>query len=316
MIPYEWLGQAMVCIAPHIRCTPLTQDMHLDAWIKWDNRQVTGSFKARGALNKVLHLEDWERQVGLVAASAGNHGQGLALAGRISGAPVIIFASEHAAPVKLDAIRALGAELRLVPGGYPEAEAAAMKYASENRLTWVSPYNDGQVVAGQGTIALEILEQLPEAGNMTWLVPVSGGGLISGIGVGLKEKHPRARLVGVQAEASPFTHSLFYHGTQENVQDLPSLADGLTGAIESTSVTIPMMRRYVDEIILVSEEEIVRAVAYAWHAHNEMVEGSGAVVLAALMSGRVRKPSIAVISGGNIQLDVHREISKRYGRDS
>jgi threonine dehydratase len=274
---------------------------------------VTGSFKARGALNKVLLLEDWERQIGMVAASAGNHGQGLALAGNISRAPVTIFASEQAAPIKLDAIRALGAELRLVPGGYPEAEAAGLEYANENHLTWISPYNDGQVVAGQGTIALEILEQLPDAGTMTWLVPVSGGGLISGIGVGLKEKFPRARLVGVQAEASPFTHSLFYHETQENVQDLPSLADGLTGAIESSSVTIPMMRRYVDEIILVCEEEIARAVAYAWRAHKETIEGSGAVVLAALMGGRIQRPSIAVISGGNIQPDIHHEICNRYG---
>jgi threonine dehydratase len=293
----------------------LSRDVQLDAWIKWDNRQVTGSFKARGALNKVLLLEDWERRVGLVAASAGNHGQGLALAGKISGAQVVVFASEHAAPVKLDAIRALGAEVRLVPGGYPEAEVAGFKYAEENHITWISPYNDGQVVAGQGTIALEILEQLPEAGAMTWLVPVSGGGLISGIGVGLKERFPRARLVGVQAEASPFTHSLIYRGTQENVQDLPSLADGLTGAIESTSVTIPMMRRYVDEIILVSEEEIARAIAYAWRSHKEMVEGSGAVVLAALMKGHVRGPSIAVISGGNIQPGLHREICGRYGEE-
>jgi threonine dehydratase len=313
MIPYEWLEQAANRITLHIQRTPLTRDMQLDAWIKWDNRQVTGSFKARGALNKVLLLEDWERRVGLVAASAGNHGQGLALAGKISGAQVVVFASEHAAPVKLDAIRALGAEVRLVPGGYPEAEAAGLKYATENRLTWVSPYNDGQVVAGQGTIALEILEQLPEAGTLTWLVPVSGGGLISGIGVGLKEKFPQSRLVGVQAAASPFTHNLFYHGTQENVPDLPSLADGLTGAIEGASVTIPMMRRYVDEIILVDEEEIARAVAYAWRAHQEKVEGSGAVVLAALMNGHVRGPSIAVISGGNIQPGTHREICERYG---
>jgi len=316
MIPYEWLIRARERIAPHIRCTPLIQDEQLHAWIKWDNRQVTGSFKARGALNKVFILEDWERKVGMVAASAGNHGQGLALAGKLSGASVIIFASEHTTPIKLDAMRAMGAEVRLVPGGYPEAETTGMGYANENHLTWVSPYNDGQVVAGQGTIALEILEQLPAAGDMTWLVPVSGGGLISGIGVGVKEKFPQARLVGVQAQASPFTHSMFYRGTQENVQDLPSLADGLTGAIESASVTIPMMRRYVDDIILVSEEEIARAVAYAWYAHGETIEGSGAVVLAALLDGMVQKPAVAIISGGNIQPDIHKEIRDRYGAES
>jgi len=312
MIPAEWIEQASARIGPYIQPTPLTYDARLGCHVKWENRQVTGSFKVRGALNKVLGLQAWERKAGLVAASAGNHGQGVALAGRITKSPVVVFASEHAVAIKLDAIRALGADVHLVQGGYPEAEAAGLAYAAEHGATWVSPYNDGQVIAGQGTIALEIFAELPEAINSTWLVPVSGGGLISGIGVSLKMKSPAAELVGVQAAASPFTHSLFYRGTQENVPDLPSLADGLTGAVESDSVTVPLMRKYVDDILLVEEEQIAKAVAYAWHVHGEKIEGSGAVTLAALLDGKIKPPALVVISGGNIQPEVHAEICTRY----
>ena len=128
--------------------------------IKWENRQVTGSFKARGAFNKVLLLEEWEREVGLVAASAGNHGQGLALAGQKHGAVVEVFVSEQAVPAKVDAMRALGAIIHTVPGSYGEVEAAAKAYAENQQKTWVSPYNDGQVIAGQGTLGLELLRAL------------------------------------------------------------------------------------------------------------------------------------------------------------
>ncbi|OGO75732.1 MAG: hypothetical protein A3K45_02415, partial [Chloroflexi bacterium RIFOXYC12_FULL_59_14] len=285
MIPSEWIDQADERIAPHIVRTPLTHDAARNLYVKWENRQKTGSFKARGALNKILGLEDWEREAGIVTASAGNHGQGVALAGQLTGAQVTCFVSEHAVPVKVDAIRALGAEIVAVAGGYPEAEAAGRKFAFENQKTWVSPYNDGQVIAGQGTIGLEVVDQIThpslrggwssrrsnlpvqrgdcfaanarnDGGNLTYLVPVSGGGLIAGIGAALARLSPRPRLVGVQPEAAPFMHALFYRGSQDGIPDLPSLADGLTGAVESDSVTIPMVKQLVDEIVLVSEEDI------------------------------------------------------------
>ena len=173
---------------------------------------MTGSFKVRGALNKVLSLKDWEQQRGLVAASAGNHGQGVALAGNLVGAPVTVFVSEHAVPAKLEAMRQRGAALRLVPGGYAEAEAAGIVFAQESGSTWVSPYNDGQVIAGQATLAGEMLEQEPALAQATWLVPVGGGGLIAGIGLALERLGARPRLVGVQSEASPFMHALFTRG--------------------------------------------------------------------------------------------------------
>lgn len=323
MIPSEWLDQADERIAPHIVRTPLTHDAARNLYVKWENRQKTGSFKARGALNKILALEDWEREAGIVTASAGNHGQGVALAGQLTGARVTCFVSEHAVPVKVDAIRALGAEIVVVAGGYPEAEAAGRKFAMENHKTWVSPYNDGHVIAGQGTVALEVVDQIAnligagQIGNLTYMVPVSGGGLIAGIGAALTRLSPRPRLVGVQPETAPFMHGLFYRGSQADIPDLPSLADGLTGAVESDSVTIPMVKQLVDEIILVSEEEIARAVAFAFHEYGETIEPSGAVTIAAALRGSVGTGSqLAIVSGGNIQPEVHARIVADYAEEA
>jgi threonine dehydratase len=312
MIPYEWLEKADSRISPYIQRTPLTFDAARNIYIKWENHQVTGSFKARGAFNKVLLLEDWEREVGLVAASAGNHGQGVALAGREVGARVEVFVSEHAVPTKVEAMRALGAIIHAVPGGYPEAEAAGKAYAEKQGKTWVSPYNDGQIIAGQGTVGLELLKSnIPEVG--TWLVPVSGGGLLAGVGASLREQAHRPRLIGVQAEVAPFMYSLFYKDTQDGLPDLPSLADGLTGEVEHSSVTIPMVKQLVDEIVLVSEDEIARAIAFAWSVYGEKLEGAGAVGLAAILSDEVKeRPACVVVSGGNVQPEVHAEIVRRF----
>ena len=278
------------------------------------NQQTTGSFKVRGAFNKVLLLEEWEREIGLVAASAGNHGQGLALAGQEIGAKVEVFVSEHAVPAKVDAMRALGAVIHTVPGGYPQAEAAGKTYAEKTKKTWVSPYNDGQVIAGQGTIGLEIMNApLPLGEVMAWLVPVSGGGLLAGIGSSLQKQAHRPCLIGVQAEIAPFMHSLYYHDTQTGIPDLPSLADGLTGEVEQGSVTIPMVKQMVDKIVLVNEEEIARTIAFAWYVYGEKLEGAGAVGLAAILSNKVKeRPTVVVVSGGNVQPEIHAEIVGRF----
>lgn len=312
MIPYEWLEQADSRIAPYIQHTPLTHNAARNLYIKWENRQVTGSFKARGAFNKALLLEDWECAVGIVAASAGNHGQGVALAGGEVGAAVEVFVSEHAVPDKVAAMRALGAIIHTAPGGYPEAEAAGKDYAETQRKTWISPYNDGQVIAGQGTIGLEVARELQEDVS-AWLVPVSGGGLLAGIGSSFQKQAHRPRLIGVQAEVAPFMHSLFYRDTQDGIPDLPSLADGLTGEVERDSVTIPMVKQMADEIVLVSEEEIARAIAFAWDVYKEKLEGTGAVGLAATLSNKVKtRPSLVVVSGGNVQPEVHADIVRRF----
>ncbi len=327
MIPLSWLEEAAQRIIPHIRRTPLIYDAENKLYLKWENHQITGSFKLRGALNKVLALQDWERQQGLVAASAGNHGQGLALAGNLFDVPVTIFASENASPVKLAAIQALGAKVRLVPGGYGEAESAGLVFAKQSGSTWVSPYNDGQVIAGQATLGLEILQDpdivVPPA---TWVVPVGGGGLISGIGIAVKEgqftnwqtsndqlPYPPTKLVGVQSNASPFFHAIYHTGSQASARELASLADGLAGPVEEGAITIPMVNHYVDDFLLVSEDEIKSAIAYAFDRYHEVIEGAAAAALAAVLTQKVvARPAVVVISGGNIQPALHRSICARY----
>ncbi len=312
MFPIDWIQAAQERIAAHIYRTPLSYDPKLDAWFKWENQQITGSFKLRGALNKVLSLEPWERERGLVTASAGNHGQGLAMAGRLVGAPVIVYVGENAVPAKVAAMRALGAEVRIVPGGYGEAELAALDFVAASQATWVSPYNDGQIIAGQATVGLEILEDLPKVQDFVCLVPAGGGGLLSGVSACLAETGGTARQIstsGVQSTASPFMHSLYYHHHQQGVVELPSLADGLAGPVQPGSLTIPIIQRYCHEIILVSEAEIALAIAYAWEHYAQKIEGSAAAALAALFHQRSdKRPVVVVISGGNIQPEIHQQI--------
>jgi threonine dehydratase len=319
MIPYTWLEEAAERIAPYIQKTPLTYDPNNDLYLKWENHQVTGSFKARGALNKVLSLEDWERKRGLVAASAGNHGQGVALAGQIVNAKVVIFASEHAVPAKVAAMEKYGAVVRFVPGGYGEAEKAGLEYATEHNATWISPYNDGQVIAGQGTLGLELLQTLPGVAESAWLVPVGGGGLISGIGAAIDAYYPdqydggksrsKPTLIAIQSDASPFFHAIYHTGSQAGVQELPTLADGLAGPVEAKSVTISIVKRWVDKFILVSEEDIKQAIIYAWKRYHEVIEGSAAAALAAALTNKIStRPGVIILSGGNIQPELHAQL--------
>jgi threonine dehydratase len=309
MIPFVWLKQAYERIAPFINKTPLTFDPQNDLYLKWENHQVTGSFKVRGAFNKIFSLNDWELERGLVTASAGNHGQGVALAGKLKKVPVIVFASDHASTNKIRAMRELGAEIHLVEGGYAEAESAGIDYSRSTNATWISPYNDGLVIAGQGTIALEVLEDLPDPSLTFWLVPAGGGGLVSGIGSALQDMKPKPTLIAIQSDASPFLSEIFHRGTQDGVVELPSLADGLAGPVEHGSVTIPMVKNCVDDFILVSECDIRKAIKYAWNVYHECIEGSAAVSLAAVLSGRIlTRPAVIVITGGNINPAEHTQI--------
>jgi threonine dehydratase len=312
MIPLPDIQAARQRIAEHILATPLTRDETLGVWLKWENRQITHSYKPRGALNKVLSLDRAELDRGLLTCSAGNHGQGVALAGQKSGARVTVYVPESTPQIKLDKMRALGAELVIVPGLYGDAEAAAARAAREQGQTYLSPYNDLLVMAGAGTVALDWLDQ--DDSFEVALVPVGGGGLISGFGSALKALRPQARVLGVQSEASAFMHAEFYRGDSSDVPDLPTLTDGLAGSIEAGSATIPITREVADDILLVTEEEIERAIAYAYHKHGEVVEGSGAVGLAAVMAGKV--PSGVtyglIVTGGNIDPAKHKAICDEW----
>jgi threonine dehydratase len=212
LIPSEWFDQALDRIAAHVVRTPLTHDAGRNAFLKWENRQVTGSFKARGALNKILGLEPWEKDAGLVAASAGNHGQGVALAAGLAGAKAEIFVPSHAVTAKVDAIRALGADVHLVEGGYA---ARPLPGLCGRRARRSSRYNDGGD-RGQGRCAgghAQLTEEhdTPLREIATWIVPASGGGLICCRAAALARRSS-AQMPGPPA-ASPFTYNLYYHGT-------------------------------------------------------------------------------------------------------
>jgi len=206
-------------------------------------------------------------------------------------------------------MQSLCAHVILVPGGYGEAEKTGIEYAQSSQSTWISPYNDGQVIAGQGTLGLEIDRELPALPESTWVIPAGSGGLVSGIGAALENLHPRPQIVAVQSEASPFLYSLFHRNTQEGVIELNSIADGLAGPVEAGSLTIPLARQYIDEFVLVSEQEIARAILYCWRQYSEKIEGSAAAALAAVLFNKVKqRPAVILISGGNIQPELHAQI--------
>jgi threonine dehydratase len=310
LIPFDWIIEARERIKGQVETTPLTFDEGLNLFLKWENQQVTGSFKGRGAMNKVLSLQPWELQKGLVSCSAGNHGQGVALAAKKSNTVCTVFAPSHISSIKLAAMRNLGAEVILIEGGYVEAEMKAKQYADAEGRSFISPYNDVQIMAGQGTIGFELLvqvENLKQLKNI--LVPVGGGGLICGLGAALEGLGISSQLIGVQSEASAYAHALLVNGTQENVVEVDSLADGLSGKIDEDSLTIPLMREYVDEILLVSEDEIRAAIRYAWNHHHQKIEGSAAVSLATRLTGKINQdPALAIITGGNIDHTLFSEI--------
>ncbi len=316
MIPPEWILSAFARIETYLHKTTLVYDPELQIYIKWENQQKTGSFKLRGALNKILSLPNWERQRGIVAASAGNHGAGVAFACQIVDAKARVFVPHATPQIKLNTIRQFGTEVIPIEGGYTETEQHAIQFAAENQLTYISPYNDGQIIAGQGTLAVEILQEVQLGEVKAWIVPVGGGGLISGIGAAFRAIYPKAasypRLIGVQSEASPYMEQLYYLGEQNHVVEKPSLADGLAGAVEPNSLTIPLVKEYVDSIQLVTEEDIEVAIRYAWEKYRQVIEGSAAVTLAAILGGKVtERPALLVMSGGNIDPDIHQRIVGR-----
>jgi threonine dehydratase len=253
-----------------------------DVVLKAENLQRTGSFKVRGAVTRIAALSDAERRAGVVAASAGNHGQAVAWAAREAGIPAAIFVPQDAPTAKVEACRNYAAQTELVGAAFEDAVAAAMAYAEESGATFVHPYEDETVISGQGTIGLELAEQVPEAAAV--LVPVGGGGLSAGIGLALRAVKPDVRVVGVEVRRDRYT-----------------IADGIAvkqpGALTST-----ILPDVLDDMITVSDEEISEAIVLILERSKLVVEGAGAVGVAALLAGKVagEGPAVAVLSGGNI----------------
>ncbi len=313
IITSESIQTAATRIKGKINATPLTFDPGLNLYIKWENQQKTGAFKIRGALNKILALAPWEQERGLVAVSAGNHGLGVAYAAKLVGAKATVFIPEKTAKNKEDAILNYGATVHKIAGDYSQAEIEAQNYAVKRGATWVSPYNDAQVIAGQATLGLELIEQIKPFDAEACLVPVSGGALVSGIGMAFKLNGIKTKIIGIQSKNSAYFHSLYHYGTMKNVVENKSVADGLTGGVEKNSITIPLVRSMLNDFILVDEDEIEQAVAYVWYHYQVIIEGSAAVPFAAVLQNKitVNKP-VLIITGCNIQTDYHKQICERW----
>lgn len=310
---------ALELISPFIIKTPLQKSNKSNLFLKWENQQVTGSFKARGAFFKILHTDPKILTNGVIAASAGNHGQGVALAASKINTPAAIYTYAGAPEIKINAMKNYGAEVIVVDGTYRDAEVLAQKTALKNGCLFISPYNDEQIIRGQGTIVLEVLDQLQSKyqienlSGSVWYVPVSGGGLLAGIASTVRMIDPDASIIGVQPENSAFMHGIFYQGSQDQVVGSDTIADSLDGAIDDTSITIPIIKEAVDTIQLVSEGDMMEAIARAWHDYGQKIEASGAVSFAAaLQNMEPKRPTIAIISGGNIQVELFNTIINTY----
>jgi threonine dehydratase len=288
-------------LAAHLQPTPLeaAPGLGADVHLKLENTNLTHSFKIRGALNAVANLTDAERARGVVAASSGNHAGGLAYAAHLADIDAKIVMPAVTPERKVNRVTAYGATAVIVDGNYDDAEAEARRLCDAEGRRFVSAYNDPHVVAGQGTIGLEILAQLPDVARV--LVCVSGGGLIAGIATAVKGLRPDVQVIGVGAEASPALYNRF-HNTSLPASD-ETLAEALAGDIEPGCITVPITRETVDDIVLVSEAAIEDAMRWALFEAGWVVEGGGAVCIAALQTGVIPvdgKPTVALVSGGNV----------------
>jgi threonine dehydratase len=290
--------------------TPLERSLDLsklcgvDVWLKFECFQLTGSFKLRGALNALM-LMDAPTQV--VTASAGNHGLGVARAAALLGVSATVVVPETASQAKVEALRHSGAELVQVGDTYDVAEAAAISLAREQVLPFISAYNDAAVIAGGGTVALEVVEDLP--GVRELIVPAGGGGLISGVGIAAHGLDPDVRVYGVQSEASPALHAALAAGRLVPVEVLDSLADGLAGNVESGSMTLELLQRHVGRVELVAEQAIAEAMHWLLVHERVVVEGSAAVGVAALLERKIVPAGsvVLVLTGRNVARTVLQE---------
>jgi threonine dehydratase len=300
-------GERIVPVAirtPLLPSRGLSQRVGSPIYLKLENLQDTGSFKIRGAANKMLTLGPDERERGVVTVSTGNHGRAVAHIARRLGIRAVVCVPTGTAYNKREAIERLGAEI--VYGGktYDENEEAALELARKRGLVLINADDDPLVIAGQGTVGLEILEDLPDVGSV--LVPVGGGGLISGIGLALKAADINKRLIGVSMDRAPVMYHSLKAGKPLKMQEEDTLADALVGGIGTEAQhSFRLAQRLVDDFVLVSEDEIASAMAFTLEEHHLVVEGGGAVGIAALLGGilpEIKGSLVVVVTGGNVDL--------------
>jgi threonine dehydratase len=300
--------EAQERISPFIITTPLVFTPSLSnnrkhgVFLKLENLQNTGSFKIRGASNKLTSLTEGERAKGVIAVSTGNHGRAVAYAASQLGVEATIILSEGVVEVKKQAIKNLGARIIEFGDSYDEATLHAGTLQRDLGLTFIHPFDDQMVIAGQATIGMEILDQLPEV--ETVLVPMSGGGLISGVAMAMKHKKPTLQIIGVSMERAPVLAESLRLGRIVDLEEEPTLADALVGGLgDLNRFTFDLCREYVDEVVLVSEAEIECAICHLFQEQHIVVEGGGAVGVAAVLAGKTSHSDgmLAIVcSGGNI----------------
>lgn len=282
-----------------------------NVFLKTENLQNTGSFKLRGAYYKISQLTEEEKSHGVVACSAGNHAQGVALAAKQAGIPAIICLPEGAPISKVEATRSYGADVRLVPGVYDDAYEEALRLERENGYTFIHPFNDELVIAGQGTIGLEILDQIEDADAV--VVPVGGGGLISGVAFAIKQLRPDIKIYGVQAEGAASMAASLIEERVVCLDEVITVADGIK-VKEPGDNTFNLVREYVDEIVTVNDDEIATAILTLIEQHKLITEGAGAVPVAAVLFDKIpaeHKNVVCVLSGGNIDVTILSKVIER-----
>ncbi|HVL67683.1 MAG TPA: threonine ammonia-lyase [Vicinamibacterales bacterium] len=304
---------AFAKVSPHIHHTPLltsrllSASTGLDVRLKAEIFQRTGSYKIRGPLNKFTHLSDEERRRGVVCSSAGNHAQGVALAASIHGIKAVVCMAENATPSKIAATRAYGAEVVLHGTIWDEANEKAKELVRERGLTYVHPFDDLQLIAGQGTVGVEIIRDWPDVEYV--VVPIGGGGLISGIAMAVKEFKPSVRVIGVESSGAPGMRESVRHGGVVTLERVDCVIDGLR-VKRVGETTFEVVRRFVDDIVTLPDEEIFDAMVWVMSHAKLVVEGAAAAPVAALLHGLVPAPAgakvVCVLSGGNVNLEALR----------
>lgn len=275
-----------------------------------ENQQKTGAFKFRGASYKLMKLSDEELQKGVITASAGNHAQGLALAAKKLGVKATIYMAEPTPQNKVNATRGYGAEVVLVGESFQEAYEASLVHQRKTGATYVHPFDDYDIMAGQGTIAVEMMEQCPDLDTI--IVPIGGGGLASGVAVAAKSVNPDIKVIGVQAKRAPSMYNAFHTGRVKRLDSVSTIAEGIA-VKEPGLLTLPLIEKNIDDVICVSEEEIADAMIYFLERSKSLVEGAGAAALACLLAHNDRIVSThtgVIVSGGNIDISRMPDISR------
>jgi threonine dehydratase len=314
MISLQDIQDARKAIAPFVKSTSLVRSQFLsnycsgDVFLKLENLQITNSFKIRGAFNRLLRLSAKEKG-GIITASAGNHGQAVAYAARKLNFPARIVVPKTTPKIKIDSIKKYAVCLVLFGDTYDEAEQKAKELARKDGCAYISPYDDELIIAGHGTIGLEIIEALPNVDAV--VVPVGGGGLISGISIAIKSTKPKVQVIGVQSEASPVMYESLKAGKIVEARKTETIAEGLSGGIEKGSITFKIAQEYVDKVLLVREKTIRRAIYLLWTYEKQVTEGSGAAAIAPIIENKNLfggKTVVAVITGGNIEAKLFQSI--------